>query len=93
MHLTTRQTAADRAKVLKGVRARLKEGAPCRLIATSLIEAGWISNFRLARRQRQDWIESCRQPGRVNREGRKPQGDADLLRQRRLSDAARRSRR
>ncbi|MFT3974076.1 MAG: CRISPR-associated endonuclease Cas3'' [Amaricoccus sp.] len=45
VHLTTRQMAADRARVLADVRERLKDGTPCRLIATSLIEAGVDLDF------------------------------------------------
>src|SRR5690606_36813056 len=40
VHLTTRQYAAHRREILERVRQRLKEGSPCRLIATSLVEAG-----------------------------------------------------
>ena len=45
VHLTTRQYAAHRRLILTDVRARLKSGLPCRLIATSLIEAGVDVDF------------------------------------------------
>ena len=45
VHLTTRQCAADRRKILENVRARLLEGFSCRLIATSLVEAGVDLDF------------------------------------------------
>ena len=45
VHLTTRQYAAHRRRVLADVRERLKRGKPCRLIATSLIEAGVDLDF------------------------------------------------
>ncbi|RME96567.1 MAG: CRISPR-associated endonuclease Cas3'', partial [Alphaproteobacteria bacterium] len=40
IHLTTRQYATHRQRILACVRQRLKDGLPCRLIATSLVEAG-----------------------------------------------------
>src|SRR5262249_43907298 len=40
IHLTTRQTAADRRRILTAIRADLKNGACCRVVATSLVEAG-----------------------------------------------------
>jgi len=45
IHLTTRQVAAHRREILKDVRTRLKAGVPCRVIATSLIEAGVDVDF------------------------------------------------
>src|SRR5690606_28353235 len=45
VHLTTRQCAAHRRKILEDVRARLKGGKPCRVVATSLIEAGVDVDF------------------------------------------------
>ncbi len=45
VHLTTRQYAAHRQKILADVRERLKAGKPCRVIATSLIEAGVDVDF------------------------------------------------
>jgi CRISPR-associated endonuclease/helicase Cas3 len=40
VHLTTRQYAAHRREILADIRARLNDGRACRLIATSLVEAG-----------------------------------------------------
>lgn len=48
LHLTTRQYAAHRRAILNDVRERLKTGRPCRLIATSLIEAGVDVDFPVA---------------------------------------------
>jgi len=45
IHLTTRQTPADRRKILTDVRQRLEEEEPCRVVATSLVEAGVDIDF------------------------------------------------
>src|SRR5258708_8256402 len=45
IHLTTRQTAADRRKILTDVRQRLEEEEPCRVVGTSLVEAGVDIDF------------------------------------------------
>src|SRR5260370_40295601 len=45
IHLTTRQTAADRRKILADVRRRLEGKLPCRVVATSLVEAGVDLDF------------------------------------------------
>ncbi|MDX5359367.1 MAG: CRISPR-associated helicase Cas3' [Rhodobacterales bacterium] len=72
IHLTTRQYPADRRTQIAGIRQRLKDGAPCRLIATSLIEAGVDLDFPVGWRA-EAGLDSCVQAaGRVNREGRRP---------------------
>ncbi|CAI9406290.1 hypothetical protein ANOBCDAF_01411 [Pleomorphomonas sp. T1.2MG-36] len=48
IHLTTRQYAVHRRRILADVRRRLKDGRPCRLIATSLVEAGVDLDFPCA---------------------------------------------
>src|SRR3984957_16815661 len=45
IHLTTRQTASDRRSILDDVRERLKSQQLCRVIATSLVEAGVDVDF------------------------------------------------
>jgi CRISPR-associated endonuclease/helicase Cas3 len=45
VHLTTRQYAAHRLRILDDVRQRLADEKPCRLIATSLVEAGVDLDF------------------------------------------------
>ena len=40
-HLSTLMYPAHRQRVLNEIRQRLKEGAVCRVLSTSLIEAGW----------------------------------------------------
>ncbi len=45
VHLTTRQYAAHRREILARVRQDLKKRLPCRVIATSLVEAGVDLDF------------------------------------------------
>ncbi len=72
VHLTTRQYAADRRGILAEVRQRLKDEAPCRLIATSLVEAGVDLDFPCAWRAEAGLDQIAQAAGRVNREGRRP---------------------
>ena len=72
VHLTTRQTAAHRQEILAEVRRRLKVKEPCRLIATSLIEAGVDVDFPRGWRARAGLDQVIQAAGRVNREGRRP---------------------
>jgi CRISPR-associated endonuclease/helicase Cas3 len=76
MHLTTRQYAADRREMLKEVRRRLDSGAPCRLIATSLIEAGVDVDFPEALRAEAGLDQIIQAAGRVNREGKRARDDS-----------------
>ena len=72
IHLTTRQYPAHRRRLIDEIRGRLKSGKPCRLIATSLIEAGVDLDFPIGWRA-EAGLDSCVQAaGRVNREGRRP---------------------
>ena len=74
VHLTTRQTAAHRQEILADVRRRLDPAGrePCRLIATSLIEAGVDVDFPRGWRARAGLDQVIQAAGRVNREGRRP---------------------
>lgn len=71
VHLSTRQYAAHRRKILTDVRERLKAGKPCRVIATSLIEAGVDIDFPKAWRAEAGLEQIIQAAGRVNREGRR----------------------
>lgn len=72
MHLTTRQYAAHRRDILAEVRRRLMTGQPCRVIATSLIEAGVDVDFPRVWRAEAGWDQIMQAAGRCNREGRRP---------------------
>lgn len=78
IHLTTRQYPAHRRALIAEIRDRLKNGQPCRLIATSLIEAGVDLDFPVGWRA-EAGLDSCVQAaGRVNREGKSPPQDSIL---------------
>ncbi len=70
-HLTTRQYAAHRRVILADIRERLKAGLPCRLIATSLIEAGVDVDFPRLWRAEAGLDQIAQAAGRCNREGRR----------------------
>ncbi|MCY4099370.1 MAG: CRISPR-associated helicase Cas3' [Rhodobacteraceae bacterium] len=72
IHLTTRQHADDRRKILKLVSERLRRNKTCRLIATSLIEAGVDLDFPVGWRAEAGLDSIIQAAGRVNREGRNP---------------------
>lgn len=76
VHLTTRQYAAHRRRILADVRARLSEGRPCRLIATSLIEAGVDVDFPVGFRAEAGLDQIIQAAGRVNREGRRSRDES-----------------
>lgn len=78
IHLTTRQYPAHRRRIIADIRWRLKTDAPCRLIATSLVEAGVDLDFPKGWRA-EAGLDSCVQAaGRINREGRRPIQDSTL---------------
>lgn len=72
IHLTTRQCAAHRGLILGDVRKRLEiDGHPCRVIATSLIEAGVDIDFPRVWRAEAGLDQIIQAAGRCNREGRR----------------------
>ncbi|CTP83032.1 CRISPR-associated helicase/endonuclease Cas3 [Xanthomonas translucens pv. arrhenatheri] len=78
-HLTTLMHARHRSAVLAQVREDLKAGRPCRLIATSLIEAGVDVDFPTVLRAEAGLDSVAQAAGRCNREGRRPTDASDVL--------------
>lgn len=72
IHLTTRQFPAHRRRLIAEIKRRLKAGEPCRVIATSLVEAGVDLDFPQAWRAEAGLDSIVQAAGRVNREGRRP---------------------
>lgn len=70
-HLTTLMCAKHRAQILETIRDRLKNGEPCRVIATSLIEAGVDVDFPLVMRAEAGLDSVAQAAGRCNREGKR----------------------
>lgn len=70
-HLTTLMCARHRSQVLAEVRQRLRDGLPCRLVATSLIEAGVDVDFPCVLRAEAGLDSIAQAAGRCNREGRR----------------------
>ncbi len=70
-HLSTLMHPMHRKKVLDEVRCRLRKGEKCRVVATSLIEAGVDVDFPVAYRALAgvDSVVQC--AGRCNREGKR----------------------
>lgn len=78
LHLTTRQYPAHRRRILAEIKARLADKRPCRLIATSLIEAGVDLDFPVGWRAEAGLDSIIQAAGRVNREGRLPRETSTL---------------
>lgn len=69
-HLTTLMCAKHRTKVLSAIREDLKNGKPCRLVSTSLIEAGVDVDFPCVFRAEAGLDSVAQAAGRCNREGK-----------------------
>ena len=79
-HLTTLMCAKHRSQVLKGIRFELKAGKPCRVISTSLIEAGVDVDFPCVLRAEAGLDSIAQAAGRCNRNGlRDPQASPVLI--------------
>ncbi len=70
-HLSTMMTPADRRRNLQEIRQRLHDGAPCRVVSTSLIEAGVDVDFPAVYRALAGLDSILQAGGRCNREGKR----------------------
>lgn len=77
-HLSTLMCAAHRSILLRSIKEELGKGHPCRLIATSLIEAGVDIDFPLVLRAEAGLDAIAQAAGRCNREGRRPSGTSEV---------------
>lgn len=71
-HLSTLMTSIDRKRVLEKINKRLKSNLPCRVISTSLIEAGVDVDFPTVYREECGLDSIMQAAGRCNREGKRP---------------------
>jgi CRISPR-associated endonuclease/helicase Cas3 len=78
-HLTTAMCAEHRSLKLAEIRQRLKDGLPCRLVATSLIEAGVDVDFPSVFRAEAGLDSIAQAAGRCNREGRRPMESSEVF--------------
>lgn len=78
-HLSTLMCAAHRRAVLSEIRDDLTAGRPCRVISTSLIEAGVDVDFPLVLRAEAGLDSILQAAGRCNREGRREADDSVTL--------------
>ncbi|MBR1217945.1 CRISPR-associated helicase Cas3' [Bradyrhizobium sp. U87765 SZCCT0131] len=76
LHLSTRQAAIDRRPLLDAIRSRLRDKQPCRVIATSLVEAGVDLDFPRVWRAEAGLDQITQAAGRCNREGGRQPDDS-----------------
>lgn len=74
--LTTLLYPAHRERKLEEIRQRLSDGLPCRVVSTSLIEAGVDVDFPAVYRAFSGLDSILQAAGRCNREGRRRQSDS-----------------
>ena len=77
-HLSTMMHAEHRSRVLAEIRARLKDERPCRVVSTSMIEAGVDVDFPFVMRAVTGLDRLAQSAGRLNREGKRQPGDSVL---------------
>ena len=78
-HLSTRMTPEHRTKVLDEIRTRLRQGETCRVVSTSLIEAGVDVDFPEVWREMAGLDSILQAAGRCNREGRRDASESEVV--------------
>lgn len=78
-HLTTLMCAKHRAEIMRAVREDLKQNRVCRVISTSLIEAGVDVDFPTVMRAEAGLDSIAQAAGRCNREGLRPKELSEVL--------------
>ena len=71
-HLSTLMVPAQRQVLLDKIKERLRRGEPCRVVSTSLIEAGVDVDFPAVYRELAGLDSVMQAAGRCNREGKRP---------------------
>ncbi len=75
-HLSTTMYPAHRTAVLNEIREKLKNGEACRVVSTSLIEAGVDVDFPALYREKSGLDSIIQAAGRCNREGKNKAADS-----------------
>lgn len=75
-HLSTLMAPVYRTRILETIRSRLKEEKPCRVAATSLVEAGVDVDFPLVFRAEAGLDSIIQAAGLCNREGKRAAADS-----------------
>lgn len=75
-HLSTLMYPAHRQAQLEEIRQRLRDGLACRVVSTSLIEAGVDVDFPAVYREEAGLDSVLQAAGRCNREGKRPAGES-----------------
>ena len=78
-YLTTILCPWDRIRILYQIKYRLKKGLPCRVAATSLVEAGVDLDFPAVYRARAGLDSILQAAGRCNREGKRPEVERSVF--------------
>jgi CRISPR-associated endonuclease/helicase Cas3 len=77
-HLSTYMCAVHRKNVLAKIKRALKQNKPCRVVSTSLIEAGVDVDFPCVMRSDAGLDSIAQAAGRCNREGKKAKEDSHV---------------
>lgn len=78
-HLSTLMVPAQRQAMLSEIRTRLERGLPCRVVSTSLIEAGVDVDFPVVYRELAGLDSILQAAGRCNREGRRSSAESCVV--------------
>lgn len=78
-HLSARMCPAHRKQILAEIRQALRDGKPCRLVSTQLVEAGVDIDFPVVCRSAAGIDSIAQAAGRCNREGKLPEGHVTVF--------------